>query len=202
MERDIIIRILLLAIVGGIIGYSTNVIAVRMLFKPLNPIRIPLIGYEIVGLIPKRKNEIAYNIGQAVGEELIDYDGIIDSLVQEDDKIKLKTYVKARMQTVVNEKISFIPSMFKPMIYSTIDEIVEKEIDSGIESLLESSKDKAKNRIDIAKMVEEKINELDLVELENMIINLSKKELKHIENLGLLLGFIIGIVQGLITVFI
>lgn len=202
MERDIIIRILLLAIVGGIIGYSTNVIAVRMLFKPLNPIRIPLIGYEIVGLIPKRKNEIAYNIGQAVGEELIDYDGIIDSLVQEDDKIKLKTYVKARMQTVVNEKVSFIPSMFKPMIYSTIDEIVEKEIDSGIESLLESSKDKAKNRIDIAKMVEEKINELDLIELENMIINLSKKELKHIENLGLLLGFIIGIVQGLITVFI
>ncbi|WAW15480.1 DUF445 domain-containing protein [Peptostreptococcus equinus] len=202
MGKEIIIRILLLAVVGGIIGYSTNVIAVKMLFKPLNPIRIPIIGYEIVGLIPKRKSEIAYNIGKAVGEELVDYDAIIENLIVEDDKDRLKEYAKARLQVIINEKISFIPSMFKPMIFSSIDEIVESELDRGLDSLMELAKDKAKSRIDIAKMVEEKINELDLIELENMIINLSKKELTHIENLGLLLGFIIGIVQGLITVFI
>jgi len=36
LGQEVIIRILLLALVGAIIGYSTNVIAVKMLFKPLN----------------------------------------------------------------------------------------------------------------------------------------------------------------------
>ncbi len=51
-------------------------------------------------------------------------------------------------------------------------------------------------------MVEDKINELDLYELEEIIIRIAKKELKHIEFLGLVLGFLIGIVQGLVTMFI
>ncbi|WP_346873691.1 DUF445 family protein [Clostridium sp. UBA5988] len=51
-------------------------------------------------------------------------------------------------------------------------------------------------------MVEEKINELDLQELERIIINVAKKELKHIEVLGFILGAAIGIVQGLVVMVI
>lgn len=43
-------------------------------------------------------------------------------------------------------------------------------------------------------MVEDKINELDLYELEEIIIRIVKKELKYIEFLGFVLGFLIGIV--------
>lgn len=35
-----------------------------------------------------------------------------------------------------------------------------------------------------------------------MTVRIAKKELKHIEVLGLLLGFLIGIIQGLITLVI
>ena len=51
-------------------------------------------------------------------------------------------------------------------------------------------------------MVENKINELDLYQLEELIIKVAKKELKHIEILGLVLGFLIGIIQGIIIIFI
>ena len=33
-----IIRILILAIIGGLIGYITNVIAIKLIFRPINPI--------------------------------------------------------------------------------------------------------------------------------------------------------------------
>ncbi len=46
----------------------------------------------------------------------------------------------------------------------------------------------AKDKININKIVEEKINELDLEELETIIISICKKEFKHIEILGLVLG--------------
>ena len=37
-----IIRILILAIIGGLIGYITNVIAIKLIFRPINPIKIPI----------------------------------------------------------------------------------------------------------------------------------------------------------------
>ena len=38
--------------------------------------------------------------------------------------------------------------------------------------------------------------------LENLILKVVKNELRHIEILGLVLGFLIGIVQGIITILI
>ena len=54
----------------------------------------------------------------------------------------------------------------------------------------------------IQKIVEEKINELDLEKLEEIIIKVAKKELKHIEILGLVLGAVIGVLQGILVIFL
>ena len=88
------------------------------------------------------------------------------------------------------------------MIQDYLGEIIESEVKQSIDELSKNIINKANERIDIQKMVEDKINELDLYELEEIIIRIAKKELKHIEFLGLLLGFLIGIAQGLITMFI
>lgn len=64
--------LLLLPLVASLIGYSTNWLAIRMLFRPLEEKRI--FGYRVPftpGLIPKRRSEIAENIGRAVGEHLL-----------------------------------------------------------------------------------------------------------------------------------
>ena len=41
-----IFRILILAIIGGLIGYITNVIAIKLIFRPINPIKIPILKYR------------------------------------------------------------------------------------------------------------------------------------------------------------
>ena len=57
------ITILILTIVGGLIGWITNILAIKLLFRPIKPVKIPILNIEILGLIPKRKKEIAANIG-------------------------------------------------------------------------------------------------------------------------------------------
>ena len=47
-------------------------------------------------------------------------------------------------------------------------------------------------------MIEEKINQLNLKELEELILAIAKKELKHIEYLGGIIGLIIGLFQGIL----
>lgn len=70
-----IFKILLPPILGGIIGYITNAIAIKMLFHPRKPIyigkwRLPLTP----GLIPKEKHRVAQSIGKVISEQLLDCD--------------------------------------------------------------------------------------------------------------------------------
>ena len=199
---DNLIRILILAVIGGFIGYVTNVVAIRLIFRPIEPIKIPILNIEIVGLIPKRRAEIAANVGEIIQEEFLSMDEILANIITDEDKKEVVRYIKARVKIIIHEKVSFIPSGIKNMIQDYLGEIIESEVKQSIDELSKNIINKANERIDIQKMVEDKINELDLYELEEIIIRIAKKELKHIEFLGLVLGFLIGIAQGLITMFI
>ncbi|MGG7077160.1 DUF445 domain-containing protein [Clostridium sardiniense] len=197
-----IVLIIVLALVGGIIGWITNVLAIKLMFRPINPIIIPILNIEIIGLIPKRKKEIAKNIGEVVSKELLSVDDIINLSINESDKEDLNNYIKDKIRNLVNEKMDFIPAPFRMMVQGPIDKIINEEVDGALEEVEEKMILKVKERIDIEKIVEEKVNELDLLELERIIISVAKKELKHIEILGFFLGGIIGLIQGIIVTII
>ena len=71
---DIFLKILKIAsgpLIGAVIGYFTNYLAVKMLFRPYYPKRIGKIRIPFTpGIIPKRKHALAQAIGRAVGENL------------------------------------------------------------------------------------------------------------------------------------
>ncbi|CEK36085.1 membrane protein,hypothetical protein,Protein of unknown function (DUF445) [[Clostridium] sordellii] len=199
---DNIYIILLMGIIGGIIGYITNKLAIKLIFRPINPAKIPILNIEVLGLIPKRKNEIAIKIGEIIQDEFISVDDILENLVTEDDKQKAVDYIKLKVSTIIDEKASLMPGYIKSIIKGYVDEIIEKEVNESIDELGSEIIEKAHQRINIQEIVENKVNELDLIELENIILSVANNELKHIELLGLILGFLIGIVQGIITIFI
>lgn len=197
-----IIRILILAIIGGLIGYLTNVVAIKLIFRPINPIKIPILNTEIVGMIPKRKSEIAATIGQIISEQFLSIDEIIDGIITDEDKDNITNYIKLKIKLILDEKMTLIPGTIKLLVQNYISDIIEDEIKSSIDELSEEIIIKANNRINIEEIVKNKINELDLYELEEIILTIVKNELRHIEILGLILGFFIGIIQGIITIFI
>lgn len=197
-----IIRILILAIIGGLIGYLTNVVAIKLIFRPINPIKIPILNIEIMGMIPKRKSEIAATIGQIISEQFLSIDEIIDGIITDEDKDNITNYIKLKIKLILDEKMTLIPGTIKLLVQNYISDIIEDEIKSSIDELSEEIIIKANNRINIEEIVKNKINELDLYELEEIILTIVKNELRHIEILGLVLGFLIGIVQGIITILI
>ncbi|SDX15918.1 Uncharacterized membrane protein YheB, UPF0754 family [Tepidimicrobium xylanilyticum] len=75
-------------IVGAVIGYITNWIAIKMLFRPHYEKRIFNIPIPFTpGLIPKEKNRIAKSIGEAVGEYLLSPEIVVNSLLKDDGSI-------------------------------------------------------------------------------------------------------------------
>lgn len=87
------------------------------------------------------------------------------------------------------EKLNVSEIMLKGIVSS----LIRKVISGGVGQVLES--------VDISGMVESKINDMDIDELEKLILQVMKKELNTIVNLGALIGFILGLVNLLIQQF-
>jgi len=150
--------LLLLAIIGAAIGWMTNVIAIKLLFRPFNPIKIPLLPITIQGLIPKRKGEIAKSIGEVVAEELISMEEIVDKLIEGIDSDVVLALIKTKVVTLANEKMpSMIPSMFKGVIISNIENIIDENGEAMMIELTEKLAHKAIEAIDIKVIVEDRI---------------------------------------------
>ncbi|SKA84777.1 Uncharacterized membrane protein YheB, UPF0754 family [Caloramator quimbayensis] len=86
------------ALVGALIGYITNYLAIKMLFRPYEEVKI--LGFKIPftpGLIPKEKNRIAKSVGEAVGVHLLTSDTIVETLFSERVNDEIKSYIEKKL---------------------------------------------------------------------------------------------------------
>lgn len=197
-----VIKIALLAIIGSLIGWITNKIAIKLIFRPLNPVKIPIIGITLQGVIPKRKGEIAESIGQTVEKELIQAEDVLDSLIT-DEKIDLSlAALKEKIAEIVEEKMSrfIVLSNFNKTIINYVNGVIDEEGKTYFKEMIHKISSQTANEVNISKIVEDRINSYDLSKIENIIMEVTKKELGYIEFLGAVLGLFIGIMQGIIII--
>lgn len=194
---DELIRLGLMVLIGGLIGYITNKVAIKMLFRPVNPIKIG--PFTLQGVFPKRKDEMAISLADTIESELLSKDVIIDSLLGgnvDDMKVKMKDMLVKRIAEA-------IPAMAKMFMGDNVEGMirgfVDKEGDKIFDDLLEKLKSEAADKLDIRKLVKERIDALDFVEFEKIIFGLMNRELRYIEVIGLILGGLIGVVQYFVT---
>ena len=78
-------------VVGAVIGFITNVVAIRMLFRPLNEIRIFGIRLPFTpGILPRQRSRLAQSIGAMVERELLTPEIVRQRLQREDVRQKIK----------------------------------------------------------------------------------------------------------------
>lgn len=185
--------------VGAAIGWITNVLAIKFIFRPLQPITIPIFNIKVQGLIPKRRAELAKSIGEIVESELISTEEILNQFITDENKQAIISNIKEKIKRIVEQKLPFfIPSPLKKMINEYIEGIVEEETELGISDFTEKMLAQMTSNVKIAQIIEDKINNFELSQLEHLIISIANRELKHIEILGGIIGFFIGLAQGLI----
>lgn len=100
------------ALIGAVIGYITNWLAIKMLFRPREAKYI--FGMKLPftpGLIPKEKSRIANKIGETVGTHLLNSDSLSKAL--KDDKIKAKfnEVAKEKINQVINSNSTLEESL-------------------------------------------------------------------------------------------
>lgn len=75
---------------------------------------------------------------------------------------------------------------------------VRKAVIDAYRKIVNQSVDGILQSVNISSLVEEKINDMSIEEMEKLVQDVMKKELNAIVNLGALIGFILGIINVLI----
>jgi uncharacterized membrane protein YheB (UPF0754 family) len=89
------------SLVGAIIGYITNWLAIKMLFRPHKEIRLGKFKVPFTpGLIPKEKARIAKSVGETIGMHLLTKETIIKSLCSEDMNQQLDSWVQSKVVAI------------------------------------------------------------------------------------------------------
>lgn len=191
-------RILFLAMIGALIGWLTNWLAIKLIFRPRSPYRIPFTQIQVQGLLPKRQAELAKSIGTTVETELLPPEMLSRRVEEMHLKEKIETAFAEILQERLSEKLKVIPISIRQGIISYLHDLSTKELDRHLDQFLQQLQQNIAEESNLGEIVEKQIQNFEMDRLEKLVLQIVAKELKHIEILGGMLGFLIGLIQALV----
>lgn len=101
---EVVLLLGMMVVVGAAIGGVTNHLAIKMLFRPYNPIyigkkRLPFTP----GLIPKRRDELAYQLGEMVVNHLLTAEGLTKKINDSNFKSELTLWIRKELERFLDE---------------------------------------------------------------------------------------------------
>lgn len=218
---ETIISLMVSMLIGGFIGWITNLLAVKALFHPHKSYRI--LGFDYQGLLPKRKAELANNLGNMVEGELINIPELIKKVKPEDVNPFIDKMVDDHKENIQKAIYDYINNYLKgieiPLIKIDLTRIISTNtlVTKTTETVIKLLKTKAKEavptvltkagsevikHVSVHDIVKEKVDQMDLDKLEAMVNRIADKEMKMIEYLGGVLGLLVGAIQWLLQHFL
>lgn len=188
--------------ISALIGWITNYIAVKMIFRPRKP--ITLFGIKIWGLIPKRKSDFARRIGETVESELISHQDIHKVVNSPEFHEQILSSIIDAIEKFIERKLGsnpIISMVLSGEVAGVIKEMVKDELREILPDFMETMFEKVEGKLDFKEIVRKKIEEYDFIKLEQIIYKIASRELRYIEVFGGILGFIVGLAQvGIIII--
>lgn len=190
------VSIALIPFVTALIGWVTNVVAVKMLFHPREPYYF--FRFKVQGAVPRRLQALARALAEVIGEKLIGKEGLSQQFEQLDFQEEAGQLLEERMDAFASSLKAEIPmaSLFlSPQLEAEIKGKAMREVTKMIPDLQQKVSLALAEKVNVQEVIYKKVMDSDLDYLEALVNHVVKKELRLIEVLGGILGFMIGLVQ-------
>ena len=123
--------------VGASIGYITNYIAIKMLFRPYKPIKIGKVTIFPQGIIPKEKKTLARKVGEVVRDYILSEDEIKKIVISKEVQNEIENFLNEKIEKLLDKDIQeFITKEEMAEKFAEIIEKVVKEKFSMFASLI------------------------------------------------------------------
>ncbi|MBS1947498.1 MAG: DUF445 family protein [Bacteroidetes bacterium] len=188
-------------VISAFIHWLTIWMALKMLFHPRKPKKI--FWLTLQGVFPKRQQQIAESLGRIVGQELLSFGDIENTIANPENVKKILPHVEQHIDHFLRVKLKQnmpVISMFigdktiqqlKTVFMTELEELFPVVMKNYITNL--------KHDLDLERIVVEKIAGYSSDKLEEMLNQILTKEFRFVEVIGAALGFFIGLLQIFLT---
>ncbi len=191
----------LIPLISAFIGWFTNWIAIKMLFHPRLPKKI--LGLTFHGIFPKRQKQFAEHLGRLVSKELLSFKDIEEKITHPDNIKKVMPLVDEHIDSFLRNKLATTMPMLSMFIgdktIAQLKEVFMAELEELFPQLMKNYMNSLQSELDLEKIVIDKVAGFSSDKLEEVLNNIMSKEFRFVEIIGAVLGFIIGLLQVLIT---
>ncbi len=193
--------LILIPVISAFIGWLTNWIAIKMLFHPRKPKKF--MGITFQGIFPKRQKQFAEKLGRIVSSEFLSY-ADIEQKISNPDNLRsvmpmIETHIDQFLRVKLSEELPVISMFIGDKTIAKMKAALMQEIESLFPDVMKKFAGNLQHELDLEKIVTEKVSAFSSDKLEEMLYQIMSREFRFVELLGAIIGFLIGLLQVLIT---
>lgn len=190
-----------LPVAGVLVGYITNLVALKLIFLPYEERKIG--PFRLQGLFIKRQPGVSETYSSIIADEIITMENIGDNLLHGRQSDRTRTLIRSSVRPVVDDALGAVsPAVHLMAGPDDVDQMRELAADQGIEFATEALKDpefsQARSEA-IRQLLSERMKVLPPTDYALMLRSAFKEDEWLLILIGAVLGFIAGWLQLLLV---
>ncbi|HXB06805.1 MAG TPA: DUF445 family protein [Puia sp.] len=190
--------------ISAFIHWLTIWMALKLLFHPRHPKKI--LGFTLHGVFPKRQQQIAESLGRIVGQELLSFGDIEQAITHPDNVSRIlplaEEHIDHFLRVRLKEQMPMIAMFIGDKTIGQLKTVFMKELEELFPVIMKNYVANLRQDLDLERIVVEKIAGFSADRLEVMLNEFLTKEFRFVEIIGAVLGFLIGLLQILFTLWL
>ena len=187
--------------ISAFIHWLTIWMALKLLFHPRQPKKI--LGFTLHGVFPKRQRQIAESLGKIVGQELLSFGDIEQTITNPENVRKIlplaEEHIDNFLRNKLKESMPMIAMFIGDKTINQLKGVFMTELEELFPVIMKNYVANLRNDLDLERIVVDKIAGFSTDRLEAMLNQFLTKEFRFVEVIGAVLGFLIGLLQIMLT---
>ncbi|WP_338764354.1 hypothetical protein WAF17_21535 [Bernardetia sp. ABR2-2B] len=192
---------------GLIVGYLTNVLALKLIFEPLEPINILGI-YKFQGLFLKRQKEVAREYAKVITEKILPTEVMTEYLVRGPASDKLAVIINKEVSNLVDDVVEDIAGASRPIFtlvagkrMDIAKNIIMFHFMRELPIVVKQTEEYAGEALNIENTLAERMGNLSFKEFEGFLRPVFQEDEWILILVGAILGMFAGILQFVVMLY-
>lgn len=191
-------------LISALIGWLANRWALVLLFHPRYPIKI--LGFRLQGFFPRKHKQLVEKLGKQVRRQFFSFRDVEEKITHPGNVQKIMPLIEQHIDEFLRVKLPVqmpVVSMFiGDRTLTELKTVFITELETLFPVIMKSYLENLEKDLDIEKLIIEKMHLFTSQKMEKLLYDDLSKAVSSFQIAGALIGFLLGLLQVLITSFL
>lgn len=192
---------LVLPIFGGCIGLLTDWLAIKLIFVPREPVRLPR-GHILQGKFQRRRAEVSHQYGELIARDVLTVSNLVDAIVTGPRSDRTRAMIHSMVAEAVDQQARLARPLIGPAAgeprLAAVKQAATTRAVNVLEGTIHPASGYLTEAMDVANIVEQRMLELTPVQFEQLLRPAFRQDEWKLITVGGVIGFVVGELQVLL----